>query len=179
MDALWNGTAISFRVASPDQTGDVLSVLDEAAAWLQARGIRQWPARFSPSWIDDAIRQGQTWLAESGGTISATVTLTWSDPLWNDIGGSAAYLHRMAVRRQASGLGGVILAWAADLARQHGRAALRLDCVASSNRLRAYYQAAGFIHRGDVTVAGTPGQRLEKGPTTLVSRYELPLNNHL
>ena len=53
--------------------------------------------------------------------------------------------------------------------------ALRLDCVASNDRLRAYYEAAGFIHRGDVTVAGAPGQRLDQGPVTVVSRYELRL----
>ena len=43
----------------------------------------------------------------------------------------------------------------------------------SEDRLRAYYEAAGFIHRGDVTVAGAPGQRLDEGPVTVVSRYEL------
>jgi hypothetical protein len=82
----------------------------------------------------------------------------------------------MAVRREAAGLGAAILAWAADAARRHGRTALRLDCVASNDRLRAYYEAAGFVHRGDVTVAGAPGQRLAVGPTVLVSRYELRLD---
>jgi hypothetical protein len=78
----------------------------------------------------------------------------------------------MAVRRSAPGLGSVILGWAAGVARQQGREALRLDCVASNRRLRAYYEAAGFVHRGDVTVAGAPGQRLDEGPVTVVSRYE-------
>ena len=36
-------------------------------------------------------------------------------------------------------------------------------------------EAAGFIHRGDVTVAGAPGLRLGEGPVTVVSRYELRL----
>jgi hypothetical protein len=89
-------------MASPSQLDDVLTILDEAARWLQARGVSQWPSRFEPSWV-------------------------------------------------------------------------RLDCVASNGRLRAYYEAAGFIHRGDVTVAGAPGQRLAEGPVTVVSRYELRL----
>ena len=91
------------------------------------------------------------------------------------VDGSAAYLHRMAVRRTEAGLGPVILAWAADIARQHDCDALRLDCVASNGRLRAYYEAAGFACRGDVAVGGAPGQRLEDGPVTVVSRYEMPL----
>jgi GNAT superfamily N-acetyltransferase len=82
----------------------------------------------------------------------------------------------MAVRRRAAGLGSVILAWAADVARQRGGGALRLDCVASNRRLRTYYEAAGFAHRGDVTVGGAPGQRRDEGPVTQVSRYEMPLH---
>lgn len=166
----------TFRVATPDQAAEVLSVLDEAAAWLAARGIAQWPARFELSWVAGAMSRGETWLVEAGGAVAATVTLDWSDPLWADADPGAGYLHRMAVRRNGAGLGPVILGWAADVARRRGCDALRLDCVTSNGRLRAYYEAAGFAHRGDVTVGGAPGQRLGEGPVTQVSRYEMPLH---
>jgi hypothetical protein len=78
-------------------------------------------------------------------------------------------VHRIAVRRQAAGLGAVILGWAAAVARERDLEALRLDCVASNGRLRAYYEAAGFAHRGDATVVGAPGQRLDEGPVAVVS----------
>jgi hypothetical protein len=68
-------------------------VLDEAAAWLAGQGISQWPARFELAWVRGAIRRGQTWLVAVDGTISATVTVDWSDPVWGDAGGSAGYLH--------------------------------------------------------------------------------------
>ena len=100
------------------------------------------------------------------------MTLDLADPVWDELPAAGAlYVHRMAVRRSAAGLGAVILDWAADVARGQGRAALRLDCVASNRRLRAYYEAAGFVHRGDATVGGAPGQRLDEGQT-VVSRYE-------
>jgi GNAT superfamily N-acetyltransferase len=174
MTIMRNNTEIRFHVARPDQAAEVLSVLDEAAAWLQERGIAQWPGRFEPSWVEDAIRRGETWLVEANDTIAATVTLDWADPVWLDAEGSAAYVHRMAVRRREAGLGSFILAWAADVAGRRGCGALRLDCVASNRRLRTYYEAAGFTHRGDVTVGGAPGQRHD-GPVTQVSRYEMPL----
>jgi hypothetical protein len=79
------------------------------------------------------------------------------------------------VRRWAAGLGIVMLRRAADAARERGASALRLDCVASNERLRAYYEAAGFLHCGDLPVAGPPGHRTDIPPTTLVSRYELPM----
>jgi acetyltransferase (GNAT) family protein len=174
----WNGKQVSFRSAGLGEAAEVLEVLDEAAAWLQQRGIRQWPARFELSWVEAGIRLDETWLVVVGDTAAGTITLDWADPIWGDIDGSAGYLHRMAVRRSASGLGAVILDWAQVTARQHGRHALRLDCVASNHRLRAYYEAAGLVHRGDISVGGAPGQRLDHGPTTLLSRYEQQLDNN-
>jgi hypothetical protein len=168
---------VDFCVATADQADDVLSVLDEAAAWLRRRGIAQWPARFERSWVEDAILRGETWLVDVNGTIAATVTVDWSDAAWSDVGGSAAYIHRMAVRRQARGLGAAILAWAANIATQRDRDVLRLDCVADNHQLRAYYEGAGFRHRDDVTVGGAPGQRLGSGPVTRVSRYERSLSS--
>lgn len=82
-------------IARPGQLADVLTVLDEAAAWLQERGIEQWPPHFEPSWVE-----------------------------------------------------------------------------AANTRLRAYYERAGFAHRGDFSVAGAPGQRPGEGPVTVISRYE-------
>jgi GNAT superfamily N-acetyltransferase len=169
-----DGTA-EFQVAAPGQLDDVLTVLDEAAAWLRSREVVQWPSRFEPSWVQGAVHHGEVWLVRVRGTISATVTLDQADRVWDGVPGSALYVHRMAVRRQAAGLGAVILARAAALARERDLGALRLDCVASNGRLRAYYEAAGFVHCGDVTVAGAPGQRLDEGPVTMVSRYELRL----
>jgi GNAT superfamily N-acetyltransferase len=169
------GDRARFTLAGPGQVADVLMVLDEAAAWLRGRGITQWPPRFEPSWVEGAVGRGETWLVTVDGQVSATVTLDLADPVWDGAGGDALYVHRMAVRRRSAGLGAVILDWAAATARGHGRRALRLDCVASNARLRAYYEAAGFAHRGDVTVGGAPGQRLEGGHVTVVSRYELLL----
>jgi len=165
----------TFQRAASDRVDDVLSVLDEAAGWLGARGIRQWPARFEAAWVEEAISRGETWLVEAEGKVAGTVTVDWSDPLWADAGGTAGYVHRMAVRRWAAGLGAVILGWAADTARQQGAGMLRLDCVRSNLRLRSYYEERGFVHRGDVPVGGAPGQRQDDGPVTWVSRYELAL----
>ncbi|MDP4503194.1 GNAT family N-acetyltransferase [Nonomuraea turcica] len=166
---------LSFHRASPAHTAEVLSVLNEAADWLRRREVTQWPDRFEPSWIDEAITRGETWLVRAGDKAVGTLTLDWSDPLWSDVAGSAGYVHRMAVRRRAAGLGAVILDWAADTVRLNRREVLRLDCVASNSGLRAYYEARGFVHRGDVPVGGAPGQRRDDGPRTWVSRYELPL----
>jgi hypothetical protein len=166
---------VVFLRADAERMDDVLGALDEAAGWLEARGIDQWPSRFEGAWVEEAVSRGETWLVEVGGKVAGTVTVDWSDPLWVDAGGTAGYLHRMAVRRWASGMGAVILDWAAGSARRRGADALRLDCVKSNGRLRSYYEARGFVHHGDVSVGGAPGQRYDDGPVTWVSRYELRL----
>lgn len=175
-EAVFQRAGAVFQRACLDRLDEVLGVLDEAAAWLNARGISQWPARFEAAWLEQAISQGETWLVAIEDKVAGTVTLDWADPLWADAGGAAGYVHRMAVRRWAAGLGAHMLDWAADVARQRGADFLRLDCVKSNGRLRAYYAARGFAHCGDVPVGGAPGQRLEDGRVTWVSRYELALS---
>jgi GNAT superfamily N-acetyltransferase len=183
MTMMWNGREIGFLPAGPPQTAEVQDVLDEAAAWLHERQISQWPRQFTAAWLEPAISRGETWLVTVDGAADATITLDWSDSLWADVDGNgegdgtdgAGYVHRMAVRRRAAGLGAVLLRWAADETLRQGRGALRLDCVAANARLRAYYEAAGFAHRDEVPVRGAPGQRLAEGPAVMVSRYELAL----
>lgn len=171
----WSSDKVVFQRAEGEHIDDVLSVLGEAAGWLEDRGVSQWPSRFEAAWVAEALARGETWLVEIEDKTAGTVTVDWSDSLWADVGGTAGYIHRMAVRRWAAGLGGVILGWATDTARQRGVDALRLDCVKSNVRLRSYYEARGFVHRGDVPVGGAPGQRQDDGPATWVSRYELGL----
>ncbi|MET7403130.1 GNAT family N-acetyltransferase [Dactylosporangium sp. NPDC005572] len=167
---------LRFVPATADDVPEVLAVLDRAAARLAAAGIRQWPERFAAEWVTPAVERGETWLVRADGRTAGTVTLDWDDPLWSDHPGPAGYLHRMAVERWAAGAGVSVLGWAARQARTRGAAALRLDCVAGNRRLRAYYEAAGFAHRGDVEVGGAPGQRSTIGDRTLVSRYELTVS---
>ncbi|WP_219417630.1 GNAT family N-acetyltransferase [Pseudonocardia nigra] len=158
---------VSVRRAAPHEADAVLAVLDEAARWLAGRGVVQWPDAFRPEWIEPALQAGEVWLAERDGAVVGTLTLQWSDPLWPD-DGRAGYVHRFAVRRAAAGLGPRLLAWAEDKVREHGRDRLRLDCVAWNRPLRAYYEAAGFLHRGDVEI-NAPGSGTDR---PRLSRYE-------
>ncbi|MFC0431773.1 GNAT family N-acetyltransferase [Kutzneria buriramensis] len=150
-----------FRLAGPADTGQVRSVLDDATAWLYARGItKQWPERFDADWVAKQVARGTTWLVSVNGVVAGTVAIESEDPLWPD-GEPAAYVHRLAVRRTASGLGTRILDWIAQSAPR-----IRLDCVRSNERLRRYYEGRGFEHRGDVQFH-----------TYWMSRYELATNS--
>ena len=160
---------VTVRTARPDEGPALLSVLDEAAAWLADRGVTQWPPAFRPEWIEPGLGEGRMWVAEAGGAAVATFTLHWSDPLWPDDGASG-YLHRFAVRRGHAGIGAMLLDWVDGEVRRHGRDRLRLDCGADNLRLRGYYEAAGFEHRGDVEIP--VGAALWSTGRPVLSRYE-------
>lgn len=141
----------------------MLAVLAEAAAWLRARGVEQWPDRFPVEWVLPAIEAGETWLAELDGEIVGTLVVQWDDSFfWGGYPSDAGYLHRLAVRRHGDGLGGRLLQWAEHHAAGAGKAYLRLDCVASNEPLRAYYEHAAYEHVGDVTVVEYVQSRYEK-----------------
>lgn len=153
---------IEVNRAQPDELGDVLDVLDEAAAWLQSRGVHQWPARFSgrDDWREERLRSyvlaGETWLARSAGKTIGTFTLSGPDPDyahgWPGGPGNSLYLYRMAVRRQYSGagLGARIVDWCSAAAAAFGHDWLRLDAHRENEALQRYYSNLGFERVGTV-----------------------------
>jgi GNAT superfamily N-acetyltransferase len=154
---------VQVRRTRPDETEVVVAVLSDAAAWLGARGVEQWPDRFPTEWVLPAIEAGETWLAELDGQIVGTLVVQWDDPLfWAGYSSDAGYLHRLAVRRHGAGLGGRLLRWAERHASAAGKSYLRLDCVASNETLRAYYERAAYEYVGDVTVDEYVQSRYEK-----------------
>ena len=114
---------LSIRPARAQDTPTILSILNEAAAWLQERGIQQWPGSFEPVGLEPALGNRDVWLAEDDGTAVGTISVTWSDPLW-PADGTAGYVHRLAVQRRMCGLGTWLLDRANTLATAGGRSTL-------------------------------------------------------
>jgi protein-tyrosine phosphatase len=149
------------RRAAASDLSAVVGILDDATAWLEARGIDQWHADPELSTrIADRIARGEMWLGWLGGEPMATLALQWADEeMWGARPPDAGYVHGLAVRRTYAGhgIGRVLLDWAAGEVARARRSYLRLDCVAHNGALRAYYEAAGFEYRGDRTYADEEG----------------------
>jgi ribosomal protein S18 acetylase RimI-like enzyme len=140
------------RADAADLPG-VLALLAEAAAWLNGRGVRQWPAGGFPAGrIIPLIERGDMYLLDGEGGPIATVALDGhADPeFWTaqDDPGSALYVHKLAVARGHSGrgLGEALLDWAGLRAVAAGRRWLRLDCAKENRRLQDYYRGQRFTH---------------------------------
>ena len=154
--------------AEPADLDTVVSILEEAAQWIIAKGIEQWPATFPQHWrtrIAESIERREVYLAWLDGQPVGTLALQWSDRMvWGDVPDDAGYVHRLAIRRAfgGKGLGRELLGWAEDMVAVAGKEYLRLDCMAENPALMRYYERAGFVYRGRVEGQGWNASLYEK-----------------
>jgi RimJ/RimL family protein N-acetyltransferase len=134
----------------------VMAILDEAAAWLVARRIRQWSSPHPPHvWACTAaaIARDEVYLAMiTDEQAIGTLQITWTDSYWPHDPEQAGYVHGLAIRAHVYGyhLGAYLVDWAKDQVRQGGRHYLRLDCAAQNAALCHYYECLGFRFCGAI-----------------------------
>jgi GNAT superfamily N-acetyltransferase len=173
---------LEIRPAAPSELPTVLSIIDEAGAWLHSIGItQQWPASFttSPEWVafyESFIAQGKVFLARIDGRPVGSYILDGpphresTKRVWPDGSDGALILYKLALRRECAGRGVAteMLNWALGYARSLGLPELRLDCYGGNERLKRYYVDAGFSQIADIEFTETD---LGSGRTYLVSRF--------
>lgn len=118
--------------ASTGELAIVAGILDEASAWLEARGNPHWPRPFPVALLQADPANRIVYLAWDGSTPAGTFALHRADrTFWGDMPaeppGHAMYLHKLAVRRDYRGLGRGLVELAAVIARSSGAECLRLD----------------------------------------------------
>ncbi|MBK3642177.1 GNAT family N-acetyltransferase [Streptomyces sp. MBT33] len=161
-------------VIRPAVEGDLATVIElweHAAAWLRDRGIDQWQYPPRSERIMENIAAGECWIIEDDGVPIATITVDdHADPdFWSpeEAAEPALYVHRMAVRRDVSGLelGSAMLDWASQRAADQGKQWLRLDAWRDNGDLQSYYSSRGFTHVRTVNAAGRQSGALFQRPT--------------
>jgi ribosomal protein S18 acetylase RimI-like enzyme len=153
------------RASGAADVDAIVDVLSEAARWLLARGIRQWPDPFPRDRVEALAERGDFYVGECEGQLVATIALLWDDPtFWGEQPPVAGYVHALAVRRAwaGRGIGERLLAWADEQIVRAGRELLRLDCVADNRDLRRYYERLGFEERGEAVAGDLVAMRFER-----------------
>ncbi len=148
---------ITLQQAQPEELNLVMDILEDAARWLDSRGIKQWPFPLPESeWRAMArhISTGEVYLARRpDGRAVGTLRFKWSDPkLWHDESGVAGYVHDFAIHDtvRGCGIGAAMLEWAKAHVHARGKEFLRLDCLADNAALNRYYLNVGLQYRGRV-----------------------------
>jgi DNA-binding GntR family transcriptional regulator/GNAT superfamily N-acetyltransferase len=164
------GAAPVIRQASEEDLSVVRELWEHAAEWLRKRGIDQWQYPPREERIAENIRAGECWIVEDEGVPIGTITMdSFADPdFWTaeEAEEPSLYVHRMVVRRDASGLelGSAMLDWASEQAAARGVHWLRLDAWRDNGDLQAYYTARGFTHVRTVEVDGRGSGALFQRP---------------
>lgn len=172
-------TPLTVRRASTSDVLAVVTLLNEASAWLAAVGTNQWHYGARIERIIAGVESDTVWMAERDQHAVGTITVDdFADPeFWlpEDNPGDALYVHRTVVARAAAGqrIGAALFNWASLRAEASGLAWLRLDAWATNTQLQSYYLAHGWTnvrtlrlsHRGSgalfqrragTTTPGTP-----------------------
>jgi len=142
---------LTITQASPNDLPVVMAILDEAAAWLVAKGIDQWPSPQPQGlWrkIERSIEASTVYVVYHEGHEEpiATLRLEWNDGYWPEDAELGGYIHSLAIRTAAhgQGIGKAIIEWAKMEVQARGRHYLRLDCLARNPNLCGYYEKLGF-----------------------------------
>jgi GNAT superfamily N-acetyltransferase len=159
---------LDIRPATPAEAPVSAAILMEVVRWLEAKGEPLWtPEQVTAERLAKHAEAGELHIARRDGLAVGTFLLQWEDRFaWPDVpAGESAFVHKLAVIREAAGSGvaTAMLDWATRRAAERGRKYLRLDC-APRPKLCAFYERVGFRQHSEVQV----------GRYTLV-RYEMQL----
>lgn len=151
--------------ALPSDAPALARLRDDAARWLQERGIDQWtPGDMPQVELAEQAAAGE-WYWIGGEDPVAAVRLLRSDPgFWGEqLDVPAVYLHGLVRNRRApAGSGAALLRWVEGHASEAQCAAVRLDCVESNLALCRYYEDHGYVRVGRKAFSSTAVALYEK-----------------
>ena len=146
------------------------SIMSEAAEWLAGKGQPLWPLdEVSVQRLRERCKSDEILVGYIGAEPVVAALLQWSDPFFWPGKTDSGFIHKLAIRRAFAGQGhpAALLLWAANACRAASRRFLRLDCVASREKLCAFYEQQGFRRVG----------LLVREPYFRAALYELELNS--
>ena len=149
---------IEIRPAEIDDIPAIADVLSQAARHKSEKGDYLWGDQpYTTDEVGQMLESGGLYAVTADGTVTGTVRITDSDErVWGDDGTSseALYVHGLATSDTVRGqnVGGKVLEWVAEKAKQEGKKAVRLDCSYTNRGLCNYYVQRGFaeIKRRDI-----------------------------
>jgi ribosomal protein S18 acetylase RimI-like enzyme len=164
---------IALRLATGNDTDAVVSLYDQAVAWLAARGrTGQWgttPFSARPdavALIRGRAGSGTMWLAHTGAQLLGAIVLGDKPPVYikpavGSAGEPEIYISGFITSRalRARTAGRTLLDHAITTARRAGINLLRLDCYAGGDGgLVRYYESVGFqqVSRFIIELMGAP-----------------------
>jgi ribosomal protein S18 acetylase RimI-like enzyme len=131
-----------------------------ASAYQRSKNVVVWPT-FEHSLVETEIAELRQFKLIVDEQVACVWAITWSDPeIWEERNVDAAmYIHRIATNPNFRGMNfvGIMVEWARDYARAHGKDFVRLDTLGNNVKLITHYTQAGFELLGKVYLKSTAG----------------------
>lgn len=166
---------LSFRSANESDLDSVCSILSEAAEYLNTIGPQPlWALdTITPEAILPVLSEFEIASIEGAGDVGVLRFQLNDDLFWSDVNAAephktAAYVHKVAVRRSVAGVGvsNELLAHAKRRARAAGFSHIRLDCAFEERpKLVAFYERNGYVKHSLKEIPFYPN---------IVQRFEQP-----
>jgi GNAT superfamily N-acetyltransferase len=160
---------ITLQRGTAADTDRLLALFDDAVAWLVARGqTGQWgsePFSARPNTVERVrawVAEDDLWFATDDGTDGGAILLGGAHDYVPAATVPELYVKVLltAAAYRNQGIGSLLIAHAAELARARGAEQLRVDCWAGVDALPAAYERLGFTRTGSFDVDGWPGALL-------------------
>ncbi|OPA79446.1 GNAT family N-acetyltransferase [Paenibacillus selenitireducens] len=162
MKTPWVKPHIRAEQATTADTEAVMQLLKQTALWLLSQGSTQWSSLIDGEDVHgtaNSIERGDVFIfrhVERGDLAGVVILLqqpsAWDLELWGDRDpANAVFLHRLAINRNDAGtqLGEAIMNWASEGIRFEGKDVIRLDCIATNEKLFSFYTSLGYTHQGE------------------------------
>ncbi|MGH9241407.1 MAG: GNAT family N-acetyltransferase [Vicinamibacterales bacterium] len=138
---------VIFRRLQQSEVDAAVAILDAAAEWLLARGIRQWTTTYPRELYQRAQEHGENFGLFDRDRVIAIVTVTTAPPEWEAElrGQHARWITKLAVAADCHGrgLGRRLAEEMLDHLRREGAPSAWLDC--RNGPLVAFYESLGFV----------------------------------
>ena len=156
---------IRIRKTSENDISDVLEIYAEARGTIKSLGIDQWQNGYpTEDVLRDDIARGASYVAESGGNVTATFALIDGgdasydeiDGGWLTAGRNYTAMHRVAVRvsSRGSGISWMIVDFALRHASENGKSSVRIDTHEGNAVMRRMLEKNGFVYCGVISLRG-------------------------
>ncbi len=161
--------AYKLMVAEFDDIPRLYEIIKKRINWMEEKGLRQWNTTYylnvyPPSYFEEHQKNNRLYkMCNEKGEIAAIMVLLDKDARWPGYEAMDSYfVHNFATEPELKGVGSLMLAEAEKLSIKHGKKFLRLDCPIHNSYLNDFYEARGYIKKGQCVDGAYTGILREK-----------------
>ena len=135
-----------FRLAKIEEVEEIFSFVNERSQWMRSSNIHQWRHYLKHHPIEEwrlAALNCELYVAVCDNVILGCVQIQYYDPIfWDNT--KNIYIKKLCTKLGTKKVGKYIIEQVILIAKKEGLSKIRLDCLATNQKLNNIYQSYGF-----------------------------------